>query len=298
MTGTSVDVDGTAARVELNLDAIALGGAMTIESIVKYHAWTSYGRVLECSTAANGDNDFSLGHGSETGQLSLVVKKSGITKGCYGTVSHMALNTWTHIVGTVSGTEMKVYKNGVLLHTRTTGHEPNVMLRANCYVGEGLGDTMDGEVRTLKIYTRALTDAEVLEQFNLADTSETSAPTRSPTAEPTSAPTSPTAAPTDVPTSAPTPPTSAPSMSPTTSVPTQVPSAAPSTAPSAAPSTAPSAAPSHAPSQSPSVAPSQAPTAGVYIIMKNSHARFFIGGASITPYPHRQYETLCSHLLV
>ena len=109
------------------------------------------------------------------------------------------------------------------------------------------------------------------------------APTQAPTASPTSVP---SASPTESPTHSP------------SVAPTALPTTAPTSLPSAAPSTAPSAAPSHAPSQSPSAVPSQAPTAGVYIIMNNSDARFFIGAASITPYPHRQYETLCSHLLV
>ena len=126
------------------------------------------------------------------------------------------------------------------------------MLRANCYVGEGIADTMDGEVRTLKIYTRALTDAEVLEQYNLADLSETAPPTSAPTGSPTQAP---SAAPTAAPS---TDPSSAPTAAPSTAAPSAAPTAAPSTAPSSAPTAAPATA---APTSDPTAAPTQLPTA-------------------------------------
>lgn len=44
--------------------------------------------------------------------------------------SNFDSSTWTHVDVTVSGTNIKMYKNGALAGTKTDGHEPNVMTRA------------------------------------------------------------------------------------------------------------------------------------------------------------------------
>lgn len=49
--------------------------------------------------------------------------------------SSFDLLTWTHVVATVSGTVMKVYKNGELVVTSTYGREPLVMTRTQHWLG-------------------------------------------------------------------------------------------------------------------------------------------------------------------
>ena len=64
-------------------------------------------------------------------------------------------STWTHVVVTVKGTTMKVYKNGALTGTKTNGHEPNVMTRTNHFIGatdwDGMGYFFDGTIAYLKM---------------------------------------------------------------------------------------------------------------------------------------------------
>jgi hypothetical protein len=44
-------------------------------------------------------------------------------------------STWTHVVATVSGTTMKLYKNGALVGTNANGHEPLVSTRTQHWLG-------------------------------------------------------------------------------------------------------------------------------------------------------------------
>ena len=111
---------------------------------------------------------------------------------------------------------------------------------------------------------------------------------------PTCANTSPS--PTMAPTSSGEEPSEAPSSAPS-HAPSQGPSLAPSQTPTAGPTSVPTASPSTSvPSAAPSAAPSSAPTKGVCtsIELPRSLPHRRIGAASIAPYLHRQYETLCS----
>ena len=107
------------------------------------------------------------------------------------------LGVWYHIVTTVSGTTMRSYINGALQGEKSDGWEPNTIARSNCYVGKPNWVSeghLNGAVASLKIYSGAMTQAEVTAAygsftFTLAPTSyATAAPSHYPTAEPSAAP--------------------------------------------------------------------------------------------------------------
>jgi hypothetical protein len=70
--------------------------------------------------------------------------------------SNFDSSSWTHVVVTVSGTTMKMYKNGVLVGTKTDGHESNVLTRANHIIGAanwgGMAGFMDGTIAYVKMW--------------------------------------------------------------------------------------------------------------------------------------------------
>ena len=81
------------------------------------------------------------------------------------------LGVWYHIVTTVSGTTMRSYINGALQGETTNGWEPNTIARSNCYVGKPNWVSeghLNGEVASLKIYSGAMTQAEVTAAYKAA----------------------------------------------------------------------------------------------------------------------------------
>ena len=135
------------------------------------------------------------------------------------------LGAWYHIVTTVSGTTMRSYINGVLQGDKADGWEPNAVARNNCYIGKPNWPAeghLNGAVASLKIYSGAMTQAEVTAAY----AAYTTAPTAAPTAAPSTATLAPgTAAPTQAPSTA----TLAPSTSSLSSSPTQAPSSSAAT---------------------------------------------------------------------
>ena len=70
-------------------------------------------------------------------------------------VAHFDSFTWTHVVATVSGNIMKVYKNGVLAGTQSAGHEPSVFTRTQHWVGRSAWSAdgyFDGTIAYLKMW--------------------------------------------------------------------------------------------------------------------------------------------------
>jgi len=66
---------------------------------------------------------------------------------------------WNHIVITVSGTVMKIYKNGILAATKTNGLEPRTLTRANHIIGArgtGTEGFFHGKIAFLKMWHGAL----------------------------------------------------------------------------------------------------------------------------------------------
>lgn len=99
--------------------------------------------------APNGKPTFQIGTGTA---VSSVAAASNIT-----------LNQWTHIAGSFDGTTMKLYVNGVLVgqkaltFTITDNGE-------NFRIGEGsrfTGRTFKGRIKDVRIWSRALSDAEI-----------------------------------------------------------------------------------------------------------------------------------------
>lgn len=78
-------------------------------------------------------------------------------------------NAWSHIMGTYNGSTMKAYLNGVEVYSASqTGTIPDATYVVGTY-GAGLTDgvhNFNGQIGVARIYSRGLTAAEVLRNYN------------------------------------------------------------------------------------------------------------------------------------
>ncbi|GMH75621.1 hypothetical protein TL16_g06821 [Triparma laevis f. inornata] len=127
-----IDLDGESEYVDVG--AWEWGGTTSIEVYVKYNSFNRWSRVLDFSNDG-GNNDVVLVNHQTTSSIGWSVFQESTPKELI--TSNWDSSTWTHVVVTVSGTDMKVYKNGIVAGTKTDGVEPNVMTRTGHYIGAG-----------------------------------------------------------------------------------------------------------------------------------------------------------------
>ena len=77
----------------------------------------------------------------------------------------LSANVWYHIVGTYDGSTARIYINGSLDTSGSTSRNTNT---SNWQIGRSAwgGNYHNGKISNIKIYNRALTAAEVLQNYN------------------------------------------------------------------------------------------------------------------------------------
>jgi hypothetical protein len=93
---------------------------------------------------------------------------------CYGN-STVPVNQWVHVLCTWKNNQWKIYYNGVLENTCSlTGYDPP-WISNEMYVGAltGTSEKFIGSIDEVRIYNRALTDADVTELYNYSGGSST-----------------------------------------------------------------------------------------------------------------------------
>ena len=128
------------------------GGPVSFEVYVKYDSFGKDSPLFDFGGGAASDNVI-LYNENTTSTIVLSVHQGSTWKGLL--TSNFDTATWTHAVVTVSGSNMKLYKNGVLVGTNTDGHEPNVVTRTQHWLGRSTsynGGYFDGTIAYLKIW--------------------------------------------------------------------------------------------------------------------------------------------------
>ena len=79
----------------------------------------------------------------------------------------VALNAWTHLVGTFDGTTARFYVNGALVRSGTpTSYTPNSSQTLNIGRGESTG-YFPGRIDEVSVYSRALSASQVQAHYNV-----------------------------------------------------------------------------------------------------------------------------------
>lgn len=148
-----------------SLDITAAG---TIEAWVKVSALNRWHSVI---AKGNVNNDNAHNYALELNNLNRwqCALGAGGSSRLLSSTSGPAVNTWVHVACVWTGTQLRLYINGVQNATVTQ----NLTVAANTaplYIGQfgGNADQLQGVIDEVRIYNRALTTAEIVTDMNTA----------------------------------------------------------------------------------------------------------------------------------
>ena len=162
-TATGILLDGYTQHLVVDFGAaVQLGGALTIEAVVRFAAFNSNSRIFDCG---NGQLDsIFVGNVDTSGQLVWAVMRADVGKHVLSDAeAELPPQVWFHIVTTIDDTAMEVYVDGVKQGESSAGWEPKATSRLNCYIGQSnwVGGYFAGEIAAFSIYSGAMTPDDV-----------------------------------------------------------------------------------------------------------------------------------------
>lgn len=140
-----------------NSTQLQIATNVTLEAWVKADTSNGLGNIIQ----KNGNGGYRMRIENENFWMyaggNYVVQTGG---GCTN-------NVWHHVVAVFSSTGLRAYVDGVLVASNSTAYNQNPTL-GNLQIGT-VGDSaelFDGRIDIAKVYNKALTEAEVLQNFN------------------------------------------------------------------------------------------------------------------------------------
>ena len=161
-TATGV-VFSPSSSARLNFGAAAVSGPMTVEIVVKWNSLTTASTLFSCGNGANDIISLSTLGSTNPGGLLWSVALGTKVHELSLTSNGMEESQWYHIVTTVAAETRAVYVNGERRVTAGGKNEPVFVARSDGYIsGDG---TLNAEVSTLKIYSGAMADEDVVAAY-------------------------------------------------------------------------------------------------------------------------------------
>lgn len=167
IAGGSIQFISTGSSVFSNLNSASTlnTNAITIESWI-YHTSLPFGVQRYISTFPSGGEQAVLRYDANIGSNGLrfyIVTSTGYK--FLNSAGQIFVNNWYHVVGTWDGSTQRLYKNGILLTSSTqTG-----TLVSGSFVQLSISytpETLLGYMSNSKVYNRALSAAEIAQNFN------------------------------------------------------------------------------------------------------------------------------------
>jgi len=157
--GGCLEFDGTNDKVSVSSGDFALTTALTLSAWI-YPASTALGDIISNTSA--WDYRIHTTSGNLIMQVSLDDGNTG-----YHTASNViSPGTWQHVVGVFNGSRVKMYVNGNEVKDDSaigSIQTPGSGIVIGSY---GSGEYFDGKIDEVKVYSRALSPEEVLQEYN------------------------------------------------------------------------------------------------------------------------------------
>jgi hypothetical protein len=160
--GGTISFDGTDDFIDVTNAGLDITGNFTSEAWVKTDNVTTYRTIISWGVHTT-NQDRSMWLESGTGKLCLYFYPTSpnMAKG----TSNVADGNWHHCVATWDGTTGRIYVDGVL--EGSLALTAGAYTYANTYIGKNVANAyrFAGDINLGKIYTRALSPSEVLENY-------------------------------------------------------------------------------------------------------------------------------------
>ena len=140
-------------------DVLAIEGDLTVAAWVRPEGvYSDYNTVI--ARRGTGGTNYELFFKANTGELSWYNGNQ------YNSTYVPTSNKWVHIAGTVNGTTLKLYADGVLVKEDTISAAPSGVGTQALWVGTFGGEFFIGEIKDVRIHNRALEADEVKALYN------------------------------------------------------------------------------------------------------------------------------------
>jgi hypothetical protein len=143
-----------------------IGFSGTIQAWVKLNALNRWNSVL-AKGDANSDPATNYGLEVNNGNRFICILGSGSSSRTLASTTTVTTGTFYHVACVWNGTQLQLYINGVL-NTSVTQNLTPAVNTSPLYIGQfgGNTDRMSGVIDEVRIYGRALSQAEVLTNMN------------------------------------------------------------------------------------------------------------------------------------
>ena len=153
--------------ININMDLSSFS-SITVSTWVKFTSTTGFQYVYSAGTGSVAGDMLGIGKWDGTTEIYSFDRANANRTGV-----SVTLNTWNHILVTHTGTTRKVYLNGSLIGTFTSG---NLNLNSINVIGRysfSASNYMDGFIDEVAIWDTALTSTQVSEIYNATGTNST-----------------------------------------------------------------------------------------------------------------------------
>jgi hypothetical protein len=147
------------------------GNGYTIQSWVYVISIPNWNRIIDFGSDAGSDNVLLSATLAETGCPTLWIGPSGTE--VHSEIQLLPNTGWHHVCATwnSANTTGKIFIDGVLTGSNTSMPPPVVSARTNCYIGKsnwghGPDPNFNGGMGAIQIYSRALSDEEIAQNYN------------------------------------------------------------------------------------------------------------------------------------
>ena len=161
----SLVFDGTNDYVSASSISSLFTGDMTAEAWIKLTAFSGdWVRIIGTAKTSGDDRTFGIWYWVDGGIL--WQRTGGTNPNMYSTSPKLTVGSWTYVAATTSGTSHALYLNGVSIGTATAAGPWTASGQPITVGYAGFHTYTNSSISGVKLYTRGLTAAEILQNYN------------------------------------------------------------------------------------------------------------------------------------